>query len=194
MLTFSSFPWYCQILITGKGIGCFYKHNQLKCLLPPLNTTFGAISRSVLSSQNDSTNICGVTLIAHNKPLPVSNLTTTDQVDTVIKMMMTHSILQPLRKTNTEPLKYLKQLIEPLRFSLMLISNYTKWDHWLQQHHQNYLHMEKSIFVFIVMGNLLMQPSLPNQGIWLKLFNLFFRLNYLNNNMSFLKGYLSQTK
>ena len=79
---FSSFPRYCQTLITGKGIGHVYKSGQPNCPYPYPNTTFVITPPSSLSSQPDSTNDFGVTLIANNQPLPVSNITTTNQVDT----------------------------------------------------------------------------------------------------------------
>ena len=81
---FSSFPRYCQTLITGKGIGHVYKSGQPNCPYPYPNTTFVITPPSSLSSQPDSTNDFGVTLIANNQPLPVSNITTTNQVDTDI--------------------------------------------------------------------------------------------------------------
>ena len=69
----------------GKGIGRFYKHSQCNWTLPHPNTIFVVPPRSVFSPQDDSTNYCSADIIYHNQPSPVSNLTTTYQVDTDVK-------------------------------------------------------------------------------------------------------------
>ena len=51
----------------------------------------------MLSSQHDSTNYCGVTVIDHKQPSPVSNLSTTKQFDTDSKNYdITHSFATPI--------------------------------------------------------------------------------------------------
>ena len=66
----------------GKGIGRFYKHSQCNWTFPPSNTILGVPPRSLFSPQDDSTNYCSADMIAYNQPSPVSNPTTTYQVDT----------------------------------------------------------------------------------------------------------------
>ena len=61
---------------------CAYKHIQSKCKYPSSNSIFAVPQLSLLTSKHDSTNDCGVTIIPHKQNLPVSNLTTTMQVDT----------------------------------------------------------------------------------------------------------------
>ena len=73
---------YYQTLTMGKGFDRVYKHIQIKRPYPYPKSTFIVPSRSVFTSQHDSTNGCGVTLIFHKKTFLVSHLTTTTQVDT----------------------------------------------------------------------------------------------------------------
>ena len=48
--------------------------------------------------------------------------------------------------------------------------------------------LENSILILIVMENLLMQPSVPNQGSWIKLSIYLSKLNNLDIHFLFLKG------
>ena len=66
----------------GKGIRRVYKYSQCNWTFSTPNTVLGVTPRSVSSPQNDNTNYCGADIIYHNQPSPVSNPTTTDQVDT----------------------------------------------------------------------------------------------------------------
>ena len=66
----------------GKGILRIYKHTQHNWPYPHPNTKSVVPLRSTSSPKNDSTNDYSAALIAHNQPSPVSNLTTTNQVDT----------------------------------------------------------------------------------------------------------------
>ena len=66
----------------GNGIGRVKKKRQPKYPYQSPNNTFVLPPCSSLSSQRDITNYCCVTLVAHKQHLPVSNLTTTNQVDT----------------------------------------------------------------------------------------------------------------
>ena len=103
--SFFKFSRYCQILTTGKGFSRVYKHNQPNCTYPYPNTTVVVPPRSLLSSQRDSTNDCGVTVIAHTQPSPVSNLTKTNQVDTDINNYDNKQSFETPRKKITAPLK-----------------------------------------------------------------------------------------
>ena len=56
----------------------------------------------MLSSQHDTTNDCVGFVIAHKKPSPVSNLTTTDQVDTDSNNDdTTQYLVIPIRQNNS---------------------------------------------------------------------------------------------
>ena len=66
----------------GKGSGCVYKNVQPNCPHPSTNSTFVVPPHLFFILQHDSTNDCGVTIIAHKQTLSVSNLTTTTNVDT----------------------------------------------------------------------------------------------------------------
>ena len=65
----------------GKGFFCAYKHRDLNCAYPPPKTTFVVPLRSLISSQCDSTNYFGVTVISHKQPSLISKLTTKNKVD-----------------------------------------------------------------------------------------------------------------
>ena len=65
----------------GKRIIHSHKNIKWNCPSASTNTKFVLPPQFLLSSQLDSTNNCDVTLIAHDQPSPVSNLTTTNQVD-----------------------------------------------------------------------------------------------------------------
>ena len=66
----------------GKGLGCVYKHIQPKTSYLPPNLKFVMPPCLFFTSQHDITNDCGITVISHKQNLPVTNLTTTTQVDT----------------------------------------------------------------------------------------------------------------
>ena len=104
MLTFSSLPLYYKKLIMGKFIGTVYKHSQQNCPYPSPNTTIFLPVGYLLSSQCDSKNDCGATLIAHKQSSHVSNLTTTKQVDIDRKNDdNTHSFATPRKHNNSNP-------------------------------------------------------------------------------------------
>ena len=81
---FFIFPQYCQTIIMCKGVGNFYKHIQHNWTYPFPNTTAVVPPRSELLLQHDITNDCSATIFEHNQLSPVSNLTTTNHVDTDI--------------------------------------------------------------------------------------------------------------
>ena len=66
----------------GKGIGHVYKHIQQNCPCPYTKHTFVVPPHVLFTSQHDSTNDYGVTVIYHKQPSPMSKLTTTMKVDT----------------------------------------------------------------------------------------------------------------
>ena len=68
----------------GKGICSVYKHIQNNWTYLYHNTTFVVPLLSYLSPQIYFNNYCSATIIACNQTLPVSKLTTTNQVDTDI--------------------------------------------------------------------------------------------------------------
>ena len=82
---FFIFPQYCQTIIMGKGITCVYKHSQRTWTYPPPNKTIVVPPHYASSPQNYSTNYCSVAIISCNQYSPVSNITTTNQVDTDVK-------------------------------------------------------------------------------------------------------------
>ena len=65
----------------GKFSGSVYKLRQPNCSYSSLDSTFVGPPRLLFTSQHDSTNDCGVTIVSHEQILRVSNLTTTSQVD-----------------------------------------------------------------------------------------------------------------
>ena len=79
---FSIVSRYFQTLTMDKGFVRAYKHIQPNCKYPSSNSIFAVPQCSLLTSKHDSTNDCSVTIISHKQNLPVSNLTTTMQVDT----------------------------------------------------------------------------------------------------------------
>ena len=108
----------------GNGFGHMYKHSQPKCTYPSPNSTCVVSPCSLFTSQQDRSNDFGVTVIAHNQPSHVSNLTTTTQVDTDSKNYDgTHF---NSRKNNHITLKYLKQIQQLLPFRLLLFPVYAK--------------------------------------------------------------------
>ena len=66
----------------GKGFNHVYKPIKLNCPYPSHNITFIVPSRSFSRSQHDITNDYGVIVISLKQLSPISNLTTTTQVDT----------------------------------------------------------------------------------------------------------------
>ena len=66
----------------GKGYCRVYKYIQPNSLYKYHNSTFVVPLRLFFTSQHDSTNDCGVTVIVYNKSSFVSNITTTTHVDT----------------------------------------------------------------------------------------------------------------
>ena len=83
-----------------KGFVCFYKHTQLNWIYSSPKAIFVASPRSSLSPQRDSTNDCSTTIFAHNQLSPVSNPTTTNQVDTDFKNYYDTQYFATLRKYN----------------------------------------------------------------------------------------------
>ena len=79
---FSSFSRYCQTLTMAKDFCYVYQHIQPNCPYPYPKTILDVPPFSMLSSQHDSTNYCGLTWIGHKQPSPVSNITITNQVET----------------------------------------------------------------------------------------------------------------
>ena len=75
LLIFSSFSRYCQTITMGKGFGRVYNHIQKNFTYPYPNTTFFVPPCSLLSSQHNSTNYFGITIIPIKQPLAVSNIT-----------------------------------------------------------------------------------------------------------------------
>ena len=123
---FSRFLRYCQTLTMGKGFGRSHKHIQKHCPYPSLNTTFVVLPSLLFTSQHDSTNYYGILVKSHNQPSPVSNLTSTTQFDNGSNNYYdTHSIETPMKNITT-PLKYLKIIIQILRFRIMLIPIHEK--------------------------------------------------------------------
>ena len=66
----------------GKGFGRVFKKSNKKYPYPFTNSAFVVPTCQLFTSQHDNTNDYGVTVIDHNQPAPVSNLTITTQVDT----------------------------------------------------------------------------------------------------------------
>ena len=66
-------------------VGCVYKHIQINWKYPYPKTTLIVTPRSAFSPQRDSNNDCSATIFSHNQYLPVSNLTTKNQVDNSVK-------------------------------------------------------------------------------------------------------------
>ena len=66
----------------GKGFVCVYKHTQPNHPYPYTNRTFFVQPQFLFSPQHDITTTYGVTIISHNQPSPVSNLTTTTEFET----------------------------------------------------------------------------------------------------------------
>ena len=66
----------------GKGISRFYKNSQWKWPYPSPNTIFVVPPCSDFLPQSDITNYWSADIITRNQPSPISNLTTTNQVDT----------------------------------------------------------------------------------------------------------------
>ena len=98
------FPQYCQTFIMCKGTFRVYKHSQLNWPKSSPNSTFIVPTCSSLSPQRDSTNDCRTTLFAHNQPLPVSNLTTKNQVDTAVNNFDdTQSFENPRKHNHSTP-------------------------------------------------------------------------------------------
>ena len=109
-----------------KGSGCAYKHIQPNCPYTYFNSTFFVPLRSLFTSQHDITNDYGITLIAHKQLSPLSNLTTTIQVETDSNNYDdTQSVATPINHNHSTPEK-LKQQLQLLRFRLMLIHVYRK--------------------------------------------------------------------
>ena len=106
----------------GKGSGCVYKNVQPNCPHPSTNSTFVVPPHLFFILQHDSTNDCGVTIIAHKQTLSVSNLTITMQVDTYSTNYDNTQYFFPQENKITAPLKYLKQQLQLLWFRLLLIS------------------------------------------------------------------------
>ena len=79
---FFNFSRYCPKFTTGKSFGHVHKYSQPKCPYPSPNLTFVVPPLSQFTSQHDSTNDYGVTVISHKQPSTVSNLTTKTQVIT----------------------------------------------------------------------------------------------------------------
>ena len=138
--TFAHLFKFCtifQTLIVEKDSGSVWKNIKPNFPYRSTNSTFFVSKCSFLSYQSDSTNDCSVTSISHNKPLPVSNVTTTNQVINYCNNYdNTQSFAAP-RKKIISPLKYLKELLQIILFGLMFITVYTKWVLQLQQYHRN---------------------------------------------------------
>ena len=82
-------------------------------------------------------------------------------------------------------------IIQHTRLSFNLIHTNAKRLLQLKQHHQRYLNLGKSIYVFKLMTELHRIPNVPNQENWIKLLIPLFIWYHLNRNMyvpEFAKG------
>ena len=97
-----------SILDSERTIDSFYKHIQPNCTCPHTNIKFIVPLLLLFISQHDITNDCGVIVISHKQNLPVSNLSTTTQVDTTSNNDDDkNEFFHPKKNHNT--LKYMKQ-------------------------------------------------------------------------------------
>ena len=110
----------------GEGDQTFKKHSHRNWPLPSPNTTFFVPPWSVSSPQNDSTIYFFATMISPNWPSYVSNITTTNQVDTDFNNDDDLQYFATFRNTIAFPIDYVIQIIHLPRFSLNSIPVYSK--------------------------------------------------------------------
>ena len=118
-LTFSFWPQYCQMVIMGKGIRHLKKHSHRNWPLPSPNTTFFVPPWSVSSPQNDSTIYFFATMISPNWPSYVSNITTTNQVDTDFNNDDDLQYFATFRNTIAFPIEYVIQIIHLAKIRIL---------------------------------------------------------------------------
>ena len=88
----------------SQGFGRVYKHSQPNFPHPYPSSKFVVPTRSLFTSQYDSNNDCCVTVIVHKQPSPVSNLTTTTQVNNDrIHYYVTQSMISPRKNNHSTP-------------------------------------------------------------------------------------------
>ena len=124
---------------------------------------------SEISPQSDITNNCSATIISRNQPSPVSNLTTTNQVGTDINNDHETHLFETSRKHNhSTPGNHDTDTI-----TTPVHTNAKSCLCQLETFNSNIIflipfHLERSIFIFGLMGELPRHNSVPNDVYLLK--------------------------
>ena len=125
----------------GQGFFHVFRRIQPNYPYPFPKTRFVVPPHSLLSSQCDSINNCGVSAISHKQPSHVSNLTTTMQVQTDKNNDDKIQSFSTPRKHHHKTPETPEKELQMIRFSLVFTTVYAKWVLRHQPHCWKSLHM-----------------------------------------------------
>ena len=128
-------------------------------------------------------------MIALNRPSPISNLITTNQVYTEVKNYDNSQYFVTPIKTKHSDTKIYDKKNKTSQVQIKFYPRLCQYSLSTKKYLWNSLHLGNSIFVFKPTGKLTMWKNVTNKGIILKWLTQLLGLNNLDINVLLLKGY-----